>query len=269
MGSLTYLKKYLYSEVLKTANDPKRILGILEKDKRKDYLCKLKLVFNILTPWSDMSPEQIVSSGYDQIAEIYTDWTQEVQKEQRDKYIDVLLKELPSRAEVLDLGCGAGIPATNDLAKHFVVTGIDISARMIALARDNVPSAKFIQADMTEIDFMPNSYDAVVSFYSMIHVPRDKQQRLLYNIASWLRPGGILVATMGVNSVQMILEKDWMGVPMFWSIYDTETNLRLIRKAGLEVMSRKKITENVLGKTVTFLWMTAKKPSKGGENESD
>ena len=261
MGSLTYLKKHFYSEVLKIANDPKRILGILEKDKLKDYLCKLKLVFNILAPWNNMSPEQIVSSGYDQIAEIYTDWTKEVQKGQRDKYIEVLLKELPSRAEVLDLGCGAGIPATSDLAKHFVVTGVDISARMIALARGNVPSAKFIQADMTEINFMPNSFDAAVSFYSMIHVPRDKQQRLLNNIASWLRPGGILVATMGANSAQMILEKDWMGVPMFWSVYDAETNLRLIREAGLEIMSRKKVRENVLGQAVTFLWITAQKPS--------
>ena len=262
MGSLTYLKKYLYSEVLKTANNPKRVLSLFEKDKLKDYLCELKFVSNILMPWSDMSPEQIVSSGYDQIAEIYTDWTKEVQKEQRDKYIEVLIRKLPSKAEVLDLGCGAGLPATSDLAKHFTVTGVDISARMIALARCNVPSAKFFQADMTEIDFMPNSFDAVVSFYSMIHVPRDKQRRLLQNIASWLRPGGILVATMGNNSAQMIFEKDWMGVPMFWSIYDAETNQRLIREAGLKILSRRKVREIVLGRSVTFLWITAHKPSR-------
>ena len=168
---------------------------------------------------------------------------------------------LSQDTKVLDLGCGAGIPATSDLAKHFVVTGVDISARMIALARDNVPSAKFIQADMTEIDFMPNSFDAAISFYSMIHVPRDKQQRLLNNIASWLRPGGFFVATMGASSAQMILEKDWMGVPMFWSIYGTETNLRLIREAGLEIMSAKKVREIILGQRVTFLWITAQKPS--------
>ncbi len=261
MRSLTYLKDYLYSEFVKTANDPKRILGLFDRDKLKDYLCELKLVFNVLAPWSSVSPEQIVSSGYDQIAEIYTDWTKEVQKEQRDKYIEVLLKELPSKAQVLDLGCGAGIPATSDLAKHFVVTGVDISARMIALARENVPSAKFIQADMTEIDFLPNSFYAVISFYSMIHVPRDKQQRLLNKIASWLRPGGFFVATMGASSAQMILEKDWMGVPMFWSIYGTETNLRLIREAGLEIMSAKKVREIILGQRVTFLWITAQKPS--------
>lgn len=267
MRSLTYLKKFLYSEFVKTANDPKRILAVLDRNKLKDYMCELKLVFNILAPWNDVSPQQIVSSGYDQIAETYTDWTKDVQKEQRNKYIEVLVNELPPSAEVLDLGCGAGVPTTVDLAKHFIVTGVDISARMIALARSNVPSAKFIQADMTGLDFMPNSFDAVISFYAMIHVPRERQQRLLENIASWLRPGGILVATMGTNSVQMILEKDWMGVPMFWSIYDTETNLRLIKEAGLRTMSTRKVREVIFGQSVTFLWVTAQKPPHEVEDE--
>jgi 2-polyprenyl-3-methyl-5-hydroxy-6-metoxy-1,4-benzoquinol methylase len=40
-----------------------------------------------------------------------------------------VLIEVPQRADVLDLGCGAGLPTTAKLAEHFNVTGIDISVK--------------------------------------------------------------------------------------------------------------------------------------------
>ena len=44
----------------------------------------------------------------------------------------------------------------------------------LAIARENAPRARFVRADMTEVDFAPESFDAVVAFYSIIHVPRDE-----------------------------------------------------------------------------------------------
>ena len=73
--------------------------------------------------------------------------------DERERYTHVLLDALPAGAAVLELGCGAGIPTTQRLAARFAVTGVDISARQIALARHNVPNATFMRADMTTLDF--------------------------------------------------------------------------------------------------------------------
>lgn len=56
----------------------------------------------------------IVRNGYDAIAERYLDWARDAHA--RRVYLDKLLALLPDRANVLELGCGAGTPATKAIA---------------------------------------------------------------------------------------------------------------------------------------------------------
>jgi ubiquinone/menaquinone biosynthesis C-methylase UbiE len=207
----------------------------------------------------EADPKKVVAEGYDRIAEKHLEWAQSVRAEERERYTSMLLERLPKGAQVLDLGCGAGIPTTRALAARFEVTGADISARQIALARQNVPQATFIQADMTQLDFDPECFDAVAAFYALIHVPREEQSRLLRNIATWLRPGGLLVVTMGTHSMKADLD-ELLGAPMYWSGFDSETNRQLVEEAGLHIISAKEETAEEFGKPVTFLWMVARKP---------
>lgn len=107
---------------------------------------------------------------------------------------------LPSGARVLDLGCGAGIPATRELTAHGLrVMGVDFSAVQLRRARRLVPAASLVQADMTALRLQPASLDAVVSFYALIHVPLADQQALFPRIRSWLRPGGHFLAIVGAE----------------------------------------------------------------------
>lgn len=107
--------------------------------------------------------KRAVEAGYDQIAEQYL-----AQKDPADPLTLAALERatagLPPTAAILDLGCGAGVPVTRWLAARFAVTGVDLSARQIALARELVPAATFHQADMTTLDFPPATFDVVVSF---------------------------------------------------------------------------------------------------------
>lgn len=206
-----------------------------------------------------MDPKQVVERGYDRIAEPYLEWIHDSRVEERARYTSVLLDGLPAGAEVLDLGCGAGVPTTQALARRFKVTGVDISTRQIAFARQNVPEAQFIQADITQLDFTPASFDAVSAFYAIIHVPRQEQRKLLRDIASWLRPGGLLVATMGARSMKADYGEGFLGAPMYWSSFDGETNRRLVEEAGLHVISAREETAEEFGKPVTFLWVIAQK----------
>src|SRR5215813_1619361 len=207
-----------------------------------------------------IDPKQIVADGYDRIAEQYGAWASQVRQEERAKYTSVLLEQLPEGAAVLELGCGAGLPTTRQLAQRFTVTGIDISARQLALARHNVPTAAFLHADMTQLDLAPMSFDAVVAFYSLMHVPRHEHPELLRKITSWLRAGGMLVATLWPHGAEATFADDWLGAPMYWSGFDSTTSTHLVEEAGLHLLRAEEETMEEFGVPITFLWVIAAKP---------
>src|SRR5256714_4097677 len=67
---------------------------------------------------------------------------------------------LPERADVLELGCGRGVPGTRELARRHRVTGIDISAVQIELARHHVPEAGFFPPPATPLLVAGGARDA-------------------------------------------------------------------------------------------------------------
>jgi 2-polyprenyl-3-methyl-5-hydroxy-6-metoxy-1,4-benzoquinol methylase len=207
-----------------------------------------------------MFEKQIVETGYDQIAEIYANWEKHQRVEERERYTNLILHALPEGAAVLDLGCATGVPTTQILAQRFSVIGVDISERNIQLARQNVPNATFQHADMTMLDLGRERFDGVVAFYSLIHVPRTEHAGMLKRIAASLRPGGVLVATMGAWD-QAELVMPWLGTEMYWSFFDAATNRQLVEQAGLQILQAQEETVEEDGNAVTFLWIMAQKPA--------
>lgn len=204
-------------------------------------------------------PKHIVAEGFDRIGERYVEWSLQTRVEERERYTSLIVDRLPRGASVLDLGCGAGVPTTATLAEHFRVTGVDISPRQIELARQNVPQGTFVHADMASLDFPPANFDAVVAFYSLFCLPRAELFPLVQKIASWLKPKGLFVAALGAQEVEELFSPDWLGVPMYWSLFESETNLRLIREAGFQILSAQEETEEEDGVPITFLWVVAQK----------
>jgi ubiquinone/menaquinone biosynthesis C-methylase UbiE len=144
-----------------------------------------------------MNPKDIVEQGYDRIGDEYERWSAKATDPARERYLKVLLKHLPKGAQVLDLGCGSGALATRRLSERFQITGVELSSRMVELARRNVPSATFVRADMASVEFPPELFDGVCAFYSLTHLPQEELLALLRRVARWLKPGGLFVASMG------------------------------------------------------------------------
>jgi SAM-dependent methyltransferase len=205
-------------------------------------------------------PKRIVADGYDLAAERYLAWSGERPSGPRLHYLARALELIPPGADVLELGCGAGIPMTSALAESRHVTGVDISARQLELARHNVPAATFLQSDMTALDFPPASFDAVVAFYSLTHVPRNEQAPLLEQVRGWLRPGGVFVASMGVEDDPGGVERDWLGVDMYFSHFGARANRRLVERAGMEIVSADIAAEPEDRHDARFLWVIARAP---------
>jgi SAM-dependent methyltransferase len=202
--------------------------------------------------------KRIVQEGYDAVSRVYVDDEGADRAEKRRRWLTPLLAELPPGATVVDLGCGAGVPATRILAERFRVTGVDISPVQIERARSLVPGASFLLADMTTVDFEPGSLDAVVSLYAVIHVPLPEQRRLFERIHRWLRPGGLLLATVGAGAYTGT-EDDWLapGVRMYWSHADEETYRRWLEELGFTLRERTFVPEGDSGHVL----LLAQKPS--------
>jgi SAM-dependent methyltransferase len=86
--------------------------------------------------------------------------------------------------------------------------------RLVRVRRASIPAAEFLVGDIASIDFPPNSFDAVVAFFSLIHVPREDHGKLMERIAFWLRPGGWFVGTMG-SGKEIDGIGDFLGVEMY------------------------------------------------------
>jgi len=134
-------------------------------------------------------PKDVVRRGYDALSYRYRGDDEE--PERYGAWLAQLRERLPAGGAVLDLGCGCGVPLARDLAAGgYAVTGVDLSAVQVGRARRLVPTATFLHADATQVEFPASSLDAVISLYTLIHMPLDEQPPLLGRVGRWLRPGG-------------------------------------------------------------------------------
>jgi len=155
-----------------------------------------------------------------------------------------IAQHLPAGSPVLDLGCGAGVPAARWLARRYRVTGVDISDVQIRRARRLVPGARFLRTDLAEADFPTNSFAAVIALYSLIHVPRELHRSLFRRVARWLVPGGWFLAILG-HSAYEGSATGWLGsdAPMLWSHHGAATYRRMLREEGYRIVREKFIPE--------------------------
>jgi len=204
---------------------------------------------------------EIVARGYDHIADVYLEWT--TGSPLRERWLNELSNILPLRGDVLDLGCGAGIPVARRLTEMgFSVLGIDGSSRQIALACKNEPHAEFRLADMVSVSFPIASFAAITAFYSITHVRRAEHAAMFKRIAKWLKPGGIFLASLGYRDTPG-WTGEWLGTTMYFSHFDAETNITLVEEAGLVIRQREIIGEEESGKMTEFLWVVAQKTFAG------
>jgi len=199
-------------------------------------------------------PRRIVESGYDAIADRYAAAAREGRGPDtyfRD-FLARVLEFIPEDGSVLDVGCGAGLIAA-EITTRARVVGVDISAAQLELAKRNAPEASLVRADVREIAFEPGSFDAVVAFWSLIHVPRESHGPLIARIHAWLKPGGVFAGTLasGDNPAEHV--QDFYGAPMYWSHFDGDANRKLLREAGFRLLEADEIEDE--GETP--LWVIA------------
>lgn len=188
-----------------------------------------------------MDYKETVKAGYNAIASRYLE---ERARDSEDiRLLDDLIARLPVNARVLDAGCGAGIPVAQILSERFDVTGVDFSEAQIKLAGRNVPNASFICQDMTKLDFPSSTFDAICSYYAIIHIPREEHQLLIANFYRMLNTGGFALLCLGAENLVDDIDDDYLGARMYWSHFDADTYLSLLKEKGFTSLWSKIVSD--------------------------
>ena len=154
-------------------------------------------------------------------------------------YVDRVLEGLPTGARVLDLGCGTGEPVAKHIVERgFTLTGVDESSEMLKFARQAVPEAELINADIVTVE-LANTFDGAVAWDSMFHVQRKHHAAIYRKLANALRAGARLLLSVGGSAPTEAegegFTSEMYGQTFYYSGFAPEAARKLIEDAGFEI----------------------------------
>lgn len=135
-----------------------------------------------------------------------------------------LTEEVKEGERILDSGCGNGRLFKILKEKKVNYYGIDFSEKLIEMAKNKFPEAKFLVADCLNLPFPDNFFDKVFSISVFHHIPsQELRVQYLKEIKRVLKPGGILILRV-------------------WNFWKKKEGLKLILKfAFLKILGKTKL----------------------------
>jgi ubiquinone/menaquinone biosynthesis C-methylase UbiE len=89
---------------------------------------------------------------------------------------------------------------------------------------------------MTKLNFPDDTFDGISSYYAIIHIPRGEHQPLLVNFHRMLKTGGMALLCLGAENLIDDIDENYLGTRMYWSHYDSDTYLKMLKKIGFAIM---------------------------------
>ena len=179
-----------------------------------------------------MADPDDVRRSYDDLAETYA--AERSTDERATRILDEFLAG-SSPERVLDAGCGQGEPVLTRIEETTTGVGLDVSREMLRLADETV-RGPLVQGEMTRLPFVADTFDAVVAFWSLIHVSLADHQTVIDEFARVLGPGGRVLLCEGPE--EWVGENpDWLGsgVEMAWELAGVERTREQLHAAGFRV----------------------------------
>jgi ubiquinone/menaquinone biosynthesis C-methylase UbiE len=173
-----------------------------------------------------------VAKVYDKIALKYHKKFQEP-----SDFIDKFVSFLPKGAKVLDVGCGTGTDSLYLKKKGLKVEGIDLSKKMIKIAKERAPQIKFALMDMRSLKYPEDFFDGLFVAYSLIHIPNKDIPKTLEELKRVLKKGGIAYFALQEGKGEKFLKAPLNPkYKMFLHFFTIRRFTNLLKKYGFEVV---------------------------------
>jgi SAM-dependent methyltransferase len=174
----------------------------------------------------------ITRATYDRIAQDYAErWAtnDEVTKKARERF----LTHLPTRATIVDIGCGPGRDAQPLTNAGCSVVALDLSLPMVAEARKRFQGSLLV-ADMRVLPFQAASFDGAWVCASLLHLPKREVPTTLRLIRATLKSEGILFVGVKEGTGEKFRSRD--GHKRFFSFYSEDEICTLMNQAGFGIL---------------------------------
>jgi len=152
-------------------------------------------------------------------------------------HIDRFISFLPKNGKVLDVGCGPGADSEYLKRKGFDVEGIDLSSKMIKLAKNRVKSIKFQVMDMRSLRYPDRYFDGLLAAFSLIHIPKKDTLKAIKELKRVLKLNGIIYLGLQGGKGEKILEEPLNPkYKIFLHLFAMREIAGLLRKNGFKIL---------------------------------
>ncbi len=178
----------------------------------------------------DLMAEEYVSRLYDKLEHLPLDC----------ELLERFARAVRDQGLVCDIGCGPGQVARYLHERGVAVVGLDLSPRMVELARQLNPGINFQQGDMAKLKAQDASWAGIVAFYSIIHIPRSEVIAVLSEWWRVLQPGGLALLSFHRGQKEQHVDTLWdQQISLDFTFFECAEMEGYLREAGYVVEERR------------------------------
>lgn len=191
-----------------------------------------------------MAPDPITLTRqtYDRIAEQFAA-VNSVIPEQVARMAGQLITQIRPGERILDLGCGHGRDLAWFAARGARITGADLSAGMLAEARQAV-NAGLCQMDIRRLGFADGSFLAVWCNAALLHLPKQELPAALAEIWRVLAPGGRFYMSVQQGYGEGVETHSPGGARRFFARYQADETMGFLERVGFSVLNQEVQQDN-------------------------
>jgi len=179
-------------------------------------------------------------SDADRIPDLYQRhahaWDRERSRSLTEKpWLNKFLDLLPTKASILDLGCGSAEPIARYLIEQgHTITGIDSSPSLIALCKERFPDYEWITADMRNL-LLDRRFNGILAWDSFFHLSLADQRQMFPIFRHHAAPGADLLFTSGPSHGEAI--SAYKDEPLYHGSLGEAEYRSLLEENGFDVVA--------------------------------
>ena len=173
-------------------------------------------------------------TAYNNHAEAFADTFMDFES-YREKICLFQKQYIKKNARILDVGCGPGNNAKilSELDPTYIIKGLDLSAEMIALAKQNAPKCTFSVQDIRNIT-EDTTFDTIIASFCIVHLSDAETASLLHNLSNMLAENGTLYLSFMEGKKAGPEKTSFSEDTIFFNYYDRHTINKLLARYSFE-----------------------------------
>lgn len=151
-----------------------------------------------------------VRNDYDTIADKYA--LEFGQLYEDPEVVEEFLNKLKPNSKILDLGGGTGKLTDLFIQKGHQAICYDFSKEMMRKAKEYYPNIPYILDDMLnmEIHFEKNTFDGIIAFYSLFHIPKEDLNNIFISINNLLKEDGVFCFVVQLGDGEQFIDEPYL-----------------------------------------------------------